>query len=57
MKFKEDAMFVVKFCIENPKEATKIIAQAVLVTGVVILVGVLAVKGATELREDLQNRK
>ena len=53
----KDVKFFVKFCKENPKEATKTIAQATLMVTGAMTVGILAVKGATAIQEQLKNQK
>ena len=45
----KDVKFAVKYAKDNPKEAKKVIAQAVVLTSAAMVVGVLAVKGATVL--------
>lgn len=46
---KDDIRFAIKYTKENPKEAGKIIAQAVVLTASAMTIGILAVKGATVL--------
>lgn len=54
---KQDIKDVVKFAKENPKEATSIIAQAVVLTSIASIVAILTIKGATDLVHESQNRK
>lgn len=44
-----DIKFFIQYTKENPKEAKKVIAQAVVLTATAMTVGILAVKGATTL--------
>ena len=54
---KEDVKFFIKYTKEHPKEAIKTIAQATLMTAGAMTIGILAIKGATDIQAQLKNQK
>ena len=54
---RKDVKAAIQYCKDQPKEAAKLIVMSAALTAGAMVVGILTVKGATAIQEQLKNQK